>query len=123
MAYTIEFTGNIDNDSLQIGDYVYSITPFQLGDFNQSINTSNNQEQPPILLGIVTDITNNSITIDDTNGNPTPPSQNDFIMFSKDSSINLSGLIGYYAQATFVNTSNEKAELYSVGSEVTASSK
>ena len=94
MAYTIEFTGNIDNDSLQIGDYVYSITPFQLGDFNQSINTSNNQEQQPILLGIVTD-----------------------------SSINLSGLIGYYAQATFVNTSKGKAELYSVGSEVTASSK
>ena len=44
-------------------------------------------------------------------------------MFAKDSRINLSGLVGYYAEAKFKNNSQEKAEMYSVGSEITPSSK
>jgi len=122
--YIINFTANIDNDSLQIGDYAYSITPFELGGFNQSIDTNTGEEQTPVLLGVVADIQNNNITIDDSIvGNPNVPGPNDFIMFAKNTYINLSGLVGYYAQATFANNSSEKAELYSIGSEITASSK
>ena len=32
-------------------------------------------------------------------------------------------VVGYYAQANFINNSKEKAELFSVGSEVIISSK
>ena len=44
-------------------------------------------------------------------------------MFAKDSSINLSGLVGYYAEVKIKNNSTEKAEMFSIASEVTPSSK
>ena len=50
--------------------------------------------------------------------NPYVPSKKDFLMFSKynqmDGDVN-----GYYAEATFKNNSKIKAELFSVGSEIT----
>tara|TARA_A100001201_G_scaffold72186_1_gene65908 strand:+ start:100 stop:477 length:378 start_codon:yes stop_codon:yes gene_type:complete len=122
--YFINFTADIDNDSLQVGDYAYSVTPFELGGFNQSINTTTGEEQTPFILGVIVAIENNRILVDNTSiGNPSTPSPNDFIMFAKNTYTNLSGLVGYYAQATFANNSSEKAELYSIGSEITASSK
>ena len=115
----INFTGNINNDSLQVGDLAYYVTPSQSGGFNQST-------QDPILIGpinqIVTNSVQNSIVVDNA-ATGEEPSANDFIMFAKDSRINLSGLVGYYAEATFKNNSTEKAELYSVASEITPSSK
>ena len=113
MAITITFTGNIDNDSLQVGDLAYFVTPVTSGGFFQSTNT-------PIFIGNITNITNNSI---DINNIGTDPGPNDFIMFAKDSRINLSGLVGYYAEVTFKNNSKEKAELYSGASGITPSSK
>jgi len=119
-TYAISFTGNINNDSLQVGDYAYAlnfVTFTQTGGFNQTV-------QSPILLGIVTGITINSINInDDTVGDASGLGPNDFIAFAKDSKVNLSGLVGYYAEAKFKNNSQQKAEMYSVGSEITPSSK
>ena len=112
---TINFTGNINNDSLQIGDLAYYVTPSESGGFNQSTET-------PILIGPIEAITINTIDVDN-GATGEEPNANDFIMFAKDSRINLSGLIGYYAEATFKNNSTEKAELYSVASEITPSSK
>jgi len=51
------------------------------------------------------------------------PSNGDFISFAKDKTINTSSLVGYYASVNFVNNSKVKAELFSVGSEVSESSK
>lgn len=51
------------------------------------------------------------------------PTANDYVFFSQDNSVNLSSLIGYYAEPKFVNDSNEYAELFSVGLGVTESSK
>jgi len=119
---TIDFTGNINNDSLQIGDLAYFITPSQSGGFNTSINTSTGEYEAPTLIGSIKAITATSIDVDETIGDGVP-SDDDFIMFAKDSRINLSGLVGYYAEATFKNNSTEKAELYSVASEITPSSK
>ena len=45
-----------------------------------------------------------------------------FIMFSKYSQTD-GDVIGYYAQAKFINNSKEKAEIFSVGSEVIINSK
>jgi len=112
---TINFAGNINNESLQIGDLAYYVTPSEIGGFNQSTES-------PILIGPIEAITLNTIDVDNS-ATGEEPEPNDFIMFAKDSRINLSGLVGYYAEAKFKNNSTEKAEMYSVGSEITPSSK
>ena len=112
---TINFTGIINNDSLQIGDMAYFVDPSPLGGFNQSVNV-------PTLIGSIEAITSTSIDVDETIGNGTP-GPNDFIMFAKDTSINLSGLVGYYAEVKINNNSTDKAEMFSIASEITISSK
>jgi len=44
-------------------------------------------------------------------------------MFGKDKRANSSSLIGYFAKASFVNDSTGKVELFSIGSEVSESSR
>ena len=46
-----------------------------------------------------------------------------YCLFVKNQMINTSSLLGYYMEAQFTNTSTTKAELYSIGSEVSESSK
>lgn len=116
---TINFTGNINNDSLQIGDLAYFVTPSLVGGFDQSTST-------PVLIGSIEAITPTSIDVDETiQGTATPvgPSANDFIMFVKNTEVNISGLVGYYAEVEIKNNSKEKAEMFSVGSEISPSSK
>jgi len=112
---TINFTGSINNDSLQIGDLAYYVTPSPSGGFNQSTSD-------PTLIGPIEAITGTSIDVDETIGNGIP-GPDDFIMFAKDSSVNLSGLVGYFAEVTIKNNSTKKAEMYCVASEITPSSK
>jgi len=47
----------------------------------------------------------------------------EYISFSKDKRENTSSLVGYYISANFVNNSRDKVELFSVGSEISESSK
>jgi len=47
----------------------------------------------------------------------------EFMSFSKDKRENTSSLVGYYASINFVNNSRDKVELFSVGSEISESSK
>ena len=112
---TINFIGGINNDSLQIGDMAYFVDPSPLGGFNQSVDV-------PTLIGSIEAITGTSINVDETIGNGVP-SPDDFIMFAKDTSINLSGLVGYYAEVKINNNSTDKAEMFSIASEITISSK
>tara|TARA_R110001632_G_scaffold79798_5_gene178486 strand:- start:1031 stop:1381 length:351 start_codon:yes stop_codon:yes gene_type:complete len=114
---TINFTGDINNDSLQIGDLAYYVTPSPSGGFNQSTSD-------PTLIGPIEAITATSIDVD--NGSvvmTTLDNTGDFIMFAKDTSINLSGLVGYYAEVKINNNSTDKAEMFSIASEITISSK
>ena len=46
-----------------------------------------------------------------------------YIMFAKNHTANTSSLLGYFADVKFENNSTDKIELFSVGSEVTESSK
>ena len=46
-----------------------------------------------------------------------------FIMFSKDNKVNLSSILGYYASVEFRNSSQEKAELFTLSAIVEESSK
>tara|TARA_R100001463_G_scaffold14467_3_gene38018 strand:- start:851 stop:1267 length:417 start_codon:yes stop_codon:yes gene_type:complete len=51
------------------------------------------------------------------------PSNGDFIFFGKENKINISGVRGYYAEVEMKNDSSSAAKLFSVGSEMTQSSK
>jgi len=98
----IKFSNNI-NTSLQIGDAIYS------------------QENNVITrVGDVYDISGLSVTV---GGVGTIPSEGAYALFSKNSSVNESSLIGYYADIKFENNSTGKVELFSISSEITESSK
>ena len=71
--------------------------------------------------GVVTGLTSNTVTMDTTNG--VLPSKSDYILFSKNQAINTSSLLGYYADVKLENNSKNKAELFSLNSEITESSK
>ena len=126
MSYIITLNFDYElNSSLQIGDQVYHTSTSMLGGFDQ------NQNVDQIHLGTVIDIpTLFSIQVQvdyvDSLGNPTlsiQPEQGDYISFSKSRVVNNSDLLGYYASVKLVNNSKIKAELFSVGSEITENSK
>ena len=52
-----------------------------------------------------------------------PPANGDFVLFAKNSVISTSSLLGYYADVKFENNSTDKIELFSIGSEISQSSK
>tara|TARA_Y100001973_G_C4927578_1_gene199412 strand:- start:92 stop:463 length:372 start_codon:yes stop_codon:yes gene_type:complete len=115
--------GSSINVSLQVGDAVY-YSPINLAS-NSGFSVSNNNVR---FVGIVTAINPegfpNSIDVihDDLN-NDQLPENGDYIMFGKNKTVNSSNVKGYYANVKFVNYSKEKVELFSVGSEVSQSSK
>ena len=133
MAFTLTLSfSNTINESVQIGDIVYftPVTPTGGSTSFEISNTSNILE-----LGKITNIINpnlyngatSSIVLlcdlyDNTNL-PIVPLATDFIMFGKDKTINTTSLLGYYAEVSFINNSDKKAELFSVGSEVAESSR
>lgn len=103
----------INNESLQLGDYAYYVEFDELGCFDES-------SAEPAYIGTIVNIDGNRIDIDVTG--QTPP-VGAFIMFAKDTSINLSGLLGYYAEVKINNNSKKKAEMYCMASEISISSK
>tara|TARA_R110002124_G_scaffold207256_1_gene373770 strand:- start:270 stop:644 length:375 start_codon:yes stop_codon:yes gene_type:complete len=112
------------NTSLQVGDLIYTVaTSASAPEDLQSISTTGVNQ----LVGILRRITNAGTTtildIDETTlSNTVVPIGGDFLMFSKydqtDGDVN-----GYYAKATFINNSKEKAELFAVSSEIVINSK
>ena len=118
---TISFPHAI-NVSVQVGDMAYYTSS------SSTLGTHTHSNYDYIIqIGEVSTIDrfSNTITCDWAPNPPTSPfpSINDFIMFSKDNKVNLSGLLGYYANIQFVNNSSEEAELFSVGADVFESSK
>ena len=113
------------NTSMQVGDaiYVTSIASTLLDGSNHhglNINASN-------MAGILRKIDNTSgnnytLHVDDANNPNVVVNTGDFIMFSKYDQSD-GDIKGYYMEVQFVNNSREKVELFSVGSEVTESSK
>jgi hypothetical protein len=108
MSERIIFKTNIQNISLQVGDIAYYITPDPSG-YNSD----------PKIIGEISAVGNNYIEVPSNTGYTT----DDFIMFSKNKAVNNSSLLGYYAEVKLSNNSTDKIELFSIGSEVTQSSK
>ena len=92
------------NASLQVGDVIYyddSGTIKRIG----PIDTINDASIVCTIDGDATGLTSSS-----------------FIFFGKDNQINISGIIGYYAEVVFKNESTSEAEIFAVNSEVFISS-
>tara|TARA_R100000900_G_scaffold100506_2_gene77870 strand:+ start:22 stop:387 length:366 start_codon:yes stop_codon:yes gene_type:complete len=119
---TINFVGNVNtiltsNNSMQIGDMAYYVLPPNtLGGFLER------GQDTPILIGNIVLFGADWIRVDNALTGIVPP-QGAFIMFGKDSSINISGLTGYFAEVEIKNNSKEKAEMYCIASGISPSSK
>ena len=118
---TLTFPNKI-NVSVQVGDTAYYL------DKNTNIGSHTHSNQEDIIqIGRILSINRDLNTIlCDWDPNPTWalfPTYDKFIMFSKDNKVNLSSLLGYYAEVKFVNDSPDEAELFSVGAEIFGSSK
>jgi len=116
------------NSNLQIGDIVYYSAMASVPNSNVSTTGS----ELIIRLGSVKGINEDPIAVlvdydddPDNTGFSTvfPPAATDFVMFEKNKQVNSSSLIGYYADVKLLNNSTNKIELFSLGSEVTESSK
>ena len=105
------------NDSIQIGDLVYYVLITASGGFDIS------STDQVTLFGQVYGIGSNYVQVlyDDTG--PAIPNNSHYMMFSKDPEVNVSRLTGGYMKVGFKNNSEESAELFSVGAEVSENSK
>ena len=98
----IDFTGEI-NISMQKGDTIY-------------FNSNNNVTQ----VGKVVFVSGDTIEVE---AGGTMPQASDYCFFVKNKIVNMSNLLGYYANAKFENNSKEKVEMFTVSAEITESSK
>jgi hypothetical protein len=118
---TLTIDGGI-NASLQKGDIAYYSSPGTVA--ASGFATVNPGDI--LLIGEVTDIIHEASKIKvlfDPDLGPTPPTDTDYIMFAKNKIVNSSSLAGYYADVKFENYSTDKIEMFSVGSEISESSK
>ena len=123
ITLTLNNIGNL-NTSLQVGDLIYrSGVTTQAGAVDLediSIITGVPVGSNGHIVGILRRITilGNVVILDideTTLIGTVIPLPGDFIMFSKYSQTD-GDVVGYYAQAKFINDSKEEAELFSVGS-------
>ena len=107
------------NASLQVGDIAYYTPTSTVG--NTSTSTSPNNV---IAMGAVTSIdqANNSYVVDFT-ALAALPTSSDFIFFSKNNIANMTSVAGYYMEVKMVNNSTSHAELFSVNTDLSQSSK
>ena len=109
----INLNNSIVNTSLQVGDIAYYV---ETEETNGHITNFTDEVKP---IGKIDSIGTSHIVVDST----VLPLSGSFIMFQKDRKVNNTSLLGYYAEVKLKNNSTEKAELFSLGSEITPSSK
>ena len=133
MASLVQLQFNNLNVSLQPSDFIYYVPTIPVGT-SSSVQTFNIGGYSNVVrLGEVYEVdrANGMIFViwdnSDNDGDGIPdiplPAIDDFILFSKSIPNNTAALVGYYASANFINNSNKKVELFSVGSEISLSSK
>ena len=111
--------------SLQVGDITFYASGTNISDTG-GFNNFSLSEQNLVTIGTITSVSTTSVTIEiicNISSDTTPPTTTDFILFAKDNTVNLSGLVGYFGTAKFINDSTEKAELFATSCEITESSK
>ena len=123
MNVTLTFDHDI-NESLQVGDDVYYCPNDTYGGF-KTVDNENLSTTGIVHVGKCTSVDRgqNKIVIDGDSTVLAGLTVGVFIMFGKSNQANLSGLLGYYAETTFVNDSPKKAELFAASTEFFESSK
>tara|TARA_R110001592_G_scaffold5392_1_gene29697 strand:+ start:10043 stop:10411 length:369 start_codon:yes stop_codon:yes gene_type:complete len=122
MILQIQLNFTSINVSAQVGDIVFFTPP---GNNGQLLGGFDNADVATTsMLGPIISVSEGFITVEYNNTIITTlPSQGAFISFVKDKRVNTSSLLGYYASVNFVNDSTGKVELFSVGSDISESSK
>ena len=118
---TVTFSFDL-NESVQLGDTLHYVNP--TNDTLQGGDVIPFNNDGIIEVGTITTVNyaTNTIVADIQNSTALPTGSS-FFLFSKDNRANMASLLGYYAEVEFTNNSTEKAELFSVGSEIFESSK
>ena len=93
MGKKITLKKSISNVSVQVGDTAYFTSTQNTGGV---INATTNIKK----IGVITEINPTNIEIQNV---VNLPSTNDFVMFSKDKSVNNTSLLGYYAEVKLSN--------------------
>ena len=120
---TLTFNSPI-NASCKIGDHAFYSNYNQLGGFDVVSDSANQVIYIGKINSITDDGSNVTLVIDVLNESTFDNIPiTSFIFFSKDNLVETSSLTGYYAEATFINDSATKAELYAASCEVEESSK
>lgn len=117
-------------NSLQVGDIVFG-TPintshssgftkstgetYRIGSVKSIYYNDGSEDTPNSVAGWRIEV--------NTDGTIPQPSDSDYFYFVKNSKVNTSGVSGYYAEVKFTNDGLNEAELFSIGSDVTESSK
>ncbi len=124
------------NQSLQVGDQVYiTNTVQQYAGYDETWELSTGEVE---YVGAITAITNISFATPSDNITDNDPilavkldifsvfideiPVGSFLFFGKRREANESSMLGYYSEMKFENNSKERAELFSVGAEITQSS-
>ena len=111
---TLTFPNDI-NVSVQVGDIIYYAAA-------DTVNMHDELISNIIEFGTVNSKNSNSIDVLHFS-TVQPPELTDFIMFAKNRSVNMSSLLGYFAEFRISNNSTSKSEMYSLSVDVTESSK
>ena len=123
---TINFESNLDQ-SLSIGDTLYSSgsvsssggfttasSPIELGEITALNRTTQTNGNVGAQITIDTNRTEANI-----NSNVAPTM---LLFYAKNNTVNLSSILGYYAEIKLTNTSTSKSELFQIGVDVFESS-
>lgn len=103
----LTFNGAVGHN-VSVGDTVHYCAISLLGGFNSQLD-----DDSVFKLGTVLKVSSNALIVELVGDNPLPLST-DFIFTSKDDEVNLSSLIGHFAEVKMKNTSTEKAELFRI---------
>lgn len=117
-SITLTFTAPL-NESCQVGDMAYAVATTSTGGFD----TGNALTTIGQIRQITNPASNSPEIICNTilaSGNAV---HNNFILFRKDERVNLSSILGYYAETKFVCDDLGKAELFSISLDTFDSSK
>lgn len=131
MAY-IDLTFDEINNSMEVGDVMYYTNTTTSDGFEQagtnvqigtidSITTDTSQYLEDNVTANPT--YNKKIVVVDCEEDLVPPTTSDFIFFSKNNIINISSVKGYYSLIEFKNNSTSATEMFSVGCDISESSK
>lgn len=107
------------SNSLQAGDLIFYTPTTQDGNHTDSLGGI-------VKLGVLKSITiveGEYVLLIDAFNYAVEPTDSDYFFFVKNNNVNKSGLKGYYSEVKLKNDSVSKAELFSIGSEISESSK